>query len=137
VIASRLVPVAEARRHLGADAQREFLDADRLRLPLRVRPVRPGDRFRPLGAPGRMLVSDFLTNAKVPRAARASALVVEDAGGIVWLWPHRLAERVRLRGESRRAAALTLRRLQPSSSGRGASSSSAARSSSASTGLTK
>jgi len=54
--------------------------------PYTVRHWRPGDRMRPARLRGRSRkVSDLYVDAKVPRAARASARVVVDAAGaIVW-----------------------------------------------------
>lgn len=74
----------------------EFLDADRIRLPLTCRPRGGGDSFRPLGSPGRQSVGDFLTNLKLPAAARSSVLCISDAEGLVYLAPLRIAHRVRV-----------------------------------------
>src|SRR5690625_1089791 len=74
----------------------EYIDADRLELPLTIRPWRAGDRMRPLGMPGSKKVSDILTDARVPASRRRHALVVEDARGIVWLGGHRIDQRVRI-----------------------------------------
>lgn len=54
--------------------------------PYVIRPWRPGDRMRPVRLRGRSRkLSDLFTDAKVPRAARACARVVEAADGtIVW-----------------------------------------------------
>ena len=70
--------------------------------------MREGDRFRPLGAPGVMLLSDFFTNRKVARTKRAAAIVVEDAEGIIWLWPYRIAHRARLREDTSAAIRFSL-----------------------------
>ena len=47
--------------------------AGALELPLAVRNRRPGDRFRPLGAPGGRKLQDFLVDRKVPRDERDCA----------------------------------------------------------------
>lgn len=78
------------------DPHAEYIDADRLELPLTIRPWRAGDRMRPLGMPGTKKVSDILTDARVPSSRRRHALVVEDARGIVWLVGHRIDQRVRI-----------------------------------------
>lgn len=44
--------------------------------PLTVRPWEVGDRFHPLGMRGHQLVSDFLTNRKIPSHRKKEALVV-------------------------------------------------------------
>ncbi len=44
--------------------------------PITVRNWKDGDRFQPLGMEGRQLVSDFLTNRKIPSNRKKEALVV-------------------------------------------------------------
>ncbi|HKI46123.1 MAG TPA: tRNA lysidine(34) synthetase TilS, partial [Balneolales bacterium] len=44
--------------------------------PITVRPWENGDRFHPLGMKGHQLVSDFLTNRKIPSHRKKEALVV-------------------------------------------------------------
>ena len=62
------------------------LQAAAVTLPLAVRNRRPGDRFRPLGSPGRRKLQDVLVDRKVPRAGRDDVPVVMDATGqIVWV----------------------------------------------------
>jgi tRNA(Ile)-lysidine synthase len=47
-----------------------LLDGEKVIFPLHLRPPLPGERFRPLGAPGRKKVHRFLTDAKIPREDR-------------------------------------------------------------------
>ncbi len=57
-----------------------------IRLPLSVRNRRPGDKFRPLGAPGRRKLQDVFVDRKVPRSERDRVPVVVDANDdIVWV----------------------------------------------------
>ncbi len=53
---------------------------------VRVRTFRPGDRMRPLRLAGRSRkLSDLYADARVPRPARAHAIVIQRVGGeIVW-----------------------------------------------------
>jgi len=67
------------------DRMRQCLDAASLSFPLVVRSFRPGDRFWPLGAPGRKKVGDFFTDQKIPKAERLRIPVLEDREGIVAL----------------------------------------------------
>ena len=54
--------------------------------PLAVRNRRPGDRFRPLGAPGRRKLQDVFIDRKVPRAERDRVPLIVDADDkIVWV----------------------------------------------------
>jgi tRNA(Ile)-lysidine synthetase-like protein len=51
-----------------------------------VRSRQPGDRLRPLGAPGSRKLQDVLVDRKVPRAERDRVpLVVDASGRIVWV----------------------------------------------------
>jgi len=62
------------------------VQAGAVKLPLAVRNRRPGDRFRPLGAPGRRKLQDVFVDRKVPRMERDRVPVVVDADGrIVWV----------------------------------------------------
>ena len=62
------------------------LDADKVDLPLTVRPVKPGDRFHPFGMKGTRLVSDYLTDLKYTLFEKRRQLVVCDAHDqILWL----------------------------------------------------
>ena len=73
------------------------IDLDRLAMPLRVRFRRPGDRFRPAGAPGRRKLQDVFVDRKVPRAQRDSTPLVVDAyDRIVWVVGHGIAEEYRV-----------------------------------------
>ena len=81
----------------------ELFDADRLGEVVMVRPRRPGDRWRPLGAPGRRKLKDSLIDAGVPPEARERIVVVEDAKGrIAWASPLRIADHVKITDRTRR-----------------------------------
>ncbi len=86
------------------------IDADQVMLPLRVRQRVPGDRLRPLGAPGRRKVQDILVDRKVPRASRDTTPIVVDAQGrIVWVAGHVVAHEMRVTATTTRMLLLTLR----------------------------
>jgi tRNA(Ile)-lysidine synthase len=83
------------------------LDAERAPFPLTVRPWQDGDRLRPLGMDGHALVSDLLTDAKVPPSERRSVLVVCADERVLWVAGYRLAEDAKVRPSTRRAVRLT------------------------------
>jgi tRNA(Ile)-lysidine synthase len=86
--------------------------AGALELPLAVRSRRPGDRFRPLGAPGHRKLQDFLVDRKVPRDDRDSLpLVVDGRDRIVWVVGHAVAEDFRVTDPSRGVLFLKVRRF--------------------------
>ncbi len=68
-----------------------WLDLDQLAFPLELRAWRAGDRMRPIGT-GSKLISDLLTDAKVPAHRKADALVLVSRGVVVWLCGYRVAE---------------------------------------------
>ncbi|MBC7246249.1 MAG: tRNA lysidine(34) synthetase TilS [Actinobacteria bacterium] len=84
------------------------LDADLLSFPLKVRCVRPGDRFHPLGAPGMRKLQDFLVDCKVPRGARGRVRVLECGRGIAWVIGHRIDDRFKVTGDTRRLAVIRI-----------------------------
>jgi len=83
---------AKAKRFSAKD-DGEMFDAADLRLPLAVRPLRPGDRIRPFGGrggrdarSGAKKVKELLIDRKVPREDRWGRPVVCDAdGAILWI----------------------------------------------------
>lgn len=86
----RLVSLEAEHRPNPADGTAE-LEWSRLSLPLMLRPWREGDRMAPLGMSGTQLVSDVLTQRKVPAVQRAGQWVVEQADGrLAWLVGHRI-----------------------------------------------
>jgi len=87
----------------------EYLDLDRVNLPVVVRTRLPGDRFQPLGMADEKKVGKFLTTAKVPRDVRERILILADRERILWVYPVRLSERVRITGTTNRVLQLTIR----------------------------
>lgn len=57
------------------------------------RPWQHGDRLRPRGMQGSKLVSDVLTDAKIPHARRSQVHVLADDDGILWVCGLRQADR--------------------------------------------
>ncbi len=86
--------------------------APRLELPLAVRSRRPGDRFRPLGAPGVRKLQDFFVDRKVPRTERDTVpLVVDGRDRIVWVVGQSVAEEFRVTDPSQGVILLKVRHL--------------------------
>lgn len=59
------------------------LDIRQLTFPLTIRNWKSGDRFQPLGMNGSQLISDHLTNRKVPSDLKNQALVLESFDGSI------------------------------------------------------
>src|SRR5688572_5486064 len=87
------------------------VDARELGDHLIVRPRRPGDRLRPLGAPGRKKVQDVLVDRKVPKDDRDRVpIVTTQTGDIVWVAGQVLADPFRVTSLTSSVVILTLRR---------------------------
>jgi len=83
-----------------------------LELPLAVRSRRPGDRFRPLGAPGARKLQDFLVDRKVARELRDTVpLVVDGRDRIVWVVGQSVAEEFRVTDPSQGVILFKVRHL--------------------------
>jgi tRNA(Ile)-lysidine synthase len=104
---------------LGLDSERLVargpevaVAAGALILPLSVRNRRPGDRFRPIGAPGARKLQDFLVDRKVPRSDRDTLpLVVDGQDRIVWVVGQSVAEGFRVLDPSQGVIFLKVKRL--------------------------
>lgn len=79
-----------------------LLDAGRLRFPLTLRSVRPGDRFAPLGMKGRRKVKDFLIDRKVPFRERSRALMLLSGDTPLWLCGYRIDDRFKVTDSTER-----------------------------------
>ncbi|HSR35713.1 MAG TPA: tRNA lysidine(34) synthetase TilS [Desulfurivibrionaceae bacterium] len=86
-----------------------LLDAAAAAFPLLVRSVSPGDRFHPLGAPGRRKLSDFFIDQKIPAAERWQVPVVVAADGrIVALAGMRIDQAVKVTEQTTATVCLSL-----------------------------
>ena len=79
-----------------ADARNQYVDADKIAGEIRIRSVRPGDRFVPLGAGGTKKVLDVLADRKVPLHRRRETPLVVCETGIIWLVGQHLDERFKI-----------------------------------------
>ncbi len=99
-------PAVEVIRQCGRD--RAYLDPSRISGQLRVRTVRAGDRFYPLGAGGSRTLKRFLIDQRVDRDQKGRVPVFWDDEKIVWVGGYRIDDRVRLREDTRRALRISL-----------------------------
>ncbi|MEY3386572.1 MAG: hypothetical protein RIR53_1383 [Bacteroidota bacterium] len=86
-----------------------IIDLDSICGLLQWRPWQPGDRMRQLGMEGSRLVSDILTDAKIPHRMRDHIQVVADEDGILWVCGVRRSNRALCTEGTRRAILCTLR----------------------------
>jgi tRNA(Ile)-lysidine synthase len=97
------------------DPYRAVIALDPIHLPLTVRFPQPGDRFYPLGAPGRKRLRDFFIDHKVPRAERTLIPLVMSGIEIVWVVGYRIAEPFKVRPETQRLVHLRCTTLEANS----------------------
>ncbi len=107
-VAFRVVTPGEIPPEKFYDSRIAFLDTDRLKAPLTLRSIRPGDRFTPLGMAGSQKISDFFINAKVPSCDRKSCPVLVSDGRIVWVAGHRISEHAKLTPGTSRALEVSI-----------------------------
>ncbi|MFQ5701363.1 MAG: tRNA lysidine(34) synthetase TilS [Acidobacteriota bacterium] len=88
---------------------RACLDADRLGAQVTVRSRREGDRFHPLGAPGRRKLKEFFIDEKIPASRRDGIPLVVGPEGIAWVVGRRIGNAYRLTEITRRVAVLEFR----------------------------
>ncbi len=84
------------------------LDLNKLNGNLIIRLAANGDSFIPFGMRGRKLVSDFLTDEKVPLPLKQRQLVLEADGRIAWVIGRRTSNEFRTDTTTRRAIILSL-----------------------------
>jgi tRNA(Ile)-lysidine synthase len=84
------------------DSRRAFFDRAALRFPLVIRNRRPGDRYRPFGAPGGKKVKELLRARGVARAERDRRPVFTSGGEIIWIPGLPAAEKAKVRPGTKR-----------------------------------
>lgn len=88
-----------------------YIDADTVQLPLTLRRMQAGDRFRPYGMhSGSKLVSDYLTDRKVNILEKRRQVIVTDStGAIVWVAPREIDDRYRITTKTTHILKLSLK----------------------------
>jgi tRNA(Ile)-lysidine synthase len=88
--------------------QNVIVDFAKITGKLKVRNIKTGDRFRPLGLGGTKKVGDYLTDRKVVPVIRDEIPVVLDDNGIVWLAGFEIDDRVKVNGNTKEALKIEL-----------------------------
>ena len=91
-----------------------YIDADKVRFPLRSRGWLPADRFRPFGMKGTRKLSDFFSDLKldVEQKQRQTVVTTVDENGreqIVCIAGLRIDDRYRISADTKRIAAISCR----------------------------
>lgn len=85
-----------------------IVDVDMLAAPLWVRGPLPGDKLRPLGAPGSRRLKEILVDLRVPARERALRPLVVCGARIVWVCGLVVAEEARVTRETKRFLRLSV-----------------------------
>ena len=86
----------------------ECFDLDKIKLPLVVRFRRASAKFVPLGLGGEKKVGKFLTAAKVPHDVREKILIVADSEKIIWVFPIRISDQIKVTNETQKILQLQI-----------------------------
>ena len=90
------------------DPSTACFDLEKLTLPLSIRVVRDGDRFRPFGMTGSRLLSDFLTDRKLSLFDKEQQQVILSGDQIVWVIGLRCAAGYEIDEHTRHILTLTM-----------------------------
>lgn len=109
----RTISITEVKNRKGLNLRESpytaFLDADKVRYPLKVRSFKPGDRFVPFGMTGHKKLKDFFVDLKVPAKTRYSTPILCCDDTIVWVSGLRIDDRFKVTPETKRVLKITLR----------------------------
>jgi len=70
---------------IPADPNIAWLDRERLKFPLEIRKILPGDAMLPLGMKGKKKISDILIDKKTPLQQKEATVVIISENQIAWL----------------------------------------------------
>lgn len=85
-----------------------FIDYDKVKLPVKVRRWKEGDRFYPLGAGGSKKLQDFFTDCKITVNKRMNVPVFYDSEKIIWIGNQRIDHRVRITRDTKKILRMEL-----------------------------
>ncbi len=101
------IDCSEIRRR--ADADNQFIDAERVAGPMQVRNARPGDRMQPLGLAGHKKVFDIFADQKVPLHKRGEIPVLVCRQGVIWPVGFPIDEQFKVTEQTKRVFHLQVR----------------------------
>ena len=92
-----------------ANANKAFVDLDKLIFPLIIRFKQQGDKFMPLGMKNYKKLSDFLIDSKVPLPEKENVPVLINGNGeIIWVAGLRQDNRYKVTGTTKKVAIFEL-----------------------------
>lgn len=85
----------------------EYVDADTIKEPLKLRNWKHGDWFIPIGMKGRKKLSDFFSDAKISFPDKIKIPLLQSGDDIVWVCGRRLDDRFKITNSTRHAIKLS------------------------------
>ena len=95
------------------DGSHAFLDGSKVHFPLVVRNRREGDRYRPLGAPGRKKLKEVMRAKSVPLDERNKRPVFVSDSEIIWVVGLPVADRFKVSSATEEIVVLTVSADKP------------------------
>ena len=105
VVGAGVVIIASLVQHpeqTGDGRSSIVLDADKMKLPLMIRPRRAGDTFHPLGFGRTKKIQDLFVDLKVPRDERDRIPLVTSGDDIVWVAGYRADDRFKVTAQTKK-----------------------------------
>ena len=88
----------------------EFIDYNKVKLPLKLRNRRSGDRFYPLKMNGLKKVKNFFIDNKIPKSHRdLIPILVDSEDKIIWIMGMRLDDRVKINSDTKKVLCLKIK----------------------------
>jgi tRNA(Ile)-lysidine synthase len=85
---------------LNPDPSFAILDLAKIKFPLLLRKVKPGDYFYPLGMQKKKKISRFLSDLKLSKTQKETCFVLESNKKIIWVIGYRIDDRFKLQKSS-------------------------------------
>jgi len=106
--AALISPAKAGQAQDNPDAFIAYLDREKVGKDIKVRSLRPGDRFQPLGLGQEKKVARFMLDARIPRLWRSRIPLFYTPRQILWVAGYRLDERVKVTSGTRDVLCLSL-----------------------------
>jgi len=88
----------------------EFIDYNKVKLPIKLRNRRSGDKFYPLKMKGLKKVKDFFIDNKIPKSHRdLIPILVDNKDQIIWIVGMRLADRVKINSDTKKVLCIKIK----------------------------
>jgi len=88
----------------------EFIDYNKVKLPIKLRNRRSGDKFYPLKMKGLKKVKDFFIDNKIPKSHRdLIPILVDNEDQIIWIIGMRLDDRAKINSDTKKVLCIKIK----------------------------